>query len=170
MFLKNPILAAEVGEQACFELVLLCARDAAPLHPASWIRTIVRRLGCKMLGQPRAKETVFTERTAGEIRRPHELRTHVLADEWAYRRELLRMLEPRLLAELTDLQAHVFRQLCAGYSVKQVAKQLRTGPKDVRDVRRVVVKKAHQILKGLDPPPSPPFEQGDASRGEAPTA
>ena len=160
--LRNRLLAAEVGDEACFELVLLYAKNTAPVHPAAWTRTIVRRLRCKILGKPRAKETGFSDGSMAGLRWPHELRSHVLADEWARRRELLQLLEPRLLGELTGQQARIFRLLCADWSVKRIAKQLGIGPKDVRDVRRVVVKKAHALLEKLNPPPSPPFDEGKA--------
>ena len=153
--LRNPRLAGEVGDAACFELVLRYAKNNAPEHPAAWIRKLVQHLRCRILRRPRAREIEFCECTAAEFRRPHEIRNHVSANEWARRRESLCAIEPKLLAQLTDQQTQIYQRMLKNISVRCIANELRIGAKDVRDVRRVIISKALALLPETVRSPSP---------------
>jgi DNA-directed RNA polymerase specialized sigma24 family protein len=161
--LWDPKLAEEVAEEAYFHLMVRLTVYQPPETPGAWLIGVVRNLKNKLLSKPRAKDVNLGDLDPDQVSLApasceHENETFP-ADRWVEWRELLKVLEPRILCALTKYQCRIYYHLRRERSINQVARKCGIAPKDVREAIRKIASKARRIL--VDQHPFPPLEDSE---------
>jgi len=161
--LWDPKLAEEVAEEAYFHLMVRLAVYRPPETPEAWLFGVVRNLKNKLLAKPRAKDVnlgdLDPEQEPLEPRLDAEEDGDFPVDQWIEWREFLKVIESRILCQLTKYQCRIYYHLLNDRSIKEVARACHTTPKDVRDAIHAIAGKARGIL--VDRPPLPPLVDRD---------